>query len=375
MLFIDKYNVEQIEDVVYNKEIYNLTSLLAKNNTVPHLIVSGDAGVGKKSLVNYYIKEKFGLERVKTSPKNISIKCSNKDVDFSFMFSNYHYLIEPSKYGVYDKQIIQYMLNDILKYRPINKTDYHLIVVNNADRLTVEAQQSLRRTLEKFISNCRFIFIVNCNSSMIDPIRSRCLVIKLNAPTKLETHNMLTKIANNENIQISSENLDCLIDYNDNNLKESVNQLQLLSTFKVNLMEPGVIARKLFQNDNCYIIARFLLVNAGRQIVIADLICDLRKMTQELLIECVDPILIVKRIFRHLFNYTSNLNNDDLSCKLVGAANHYINGLKNCNKPIYYIEGFCLQVYSYLDSTVVASQVSNIQGPKEVISTKNSPVC
>ncbi len=56
------------------------------------------------------------------------------------MFSNYHYVIEPSKYGVYDKQIIQYILNDILTYRPINKTDYHLIVVNNADKLTIETK-------------------------------------------------------------------------------------------------------------------------------------------------------------------------------------------------------------------------------------------
>lgn len=361
MLFIDKYNVEKAEDLVFNHATYELATLIAKNSSIPHIIVSGDAGVGKKSLVNYYIKQKFGLEQVKTSPKNISIKCSNKEIDFTFMYSNYHYLIEPSKYGVYDKQIIQYMLNDILKYRPINKTDYHLIVVNNADKLTVEAQQSLRRTLEKFINNCRFIFIVNCNSNMIDPIRSRCLSVKLNSPNRDQIMTVLKKITTAESIQFSTENLESLIDYNDGNLKESINQLQLLSTFKVNLMEPKIIARRLFQNDNCFIIARYLLENAGRQIVIADLIRDLRKMTQELLIECVDPINVIKKIFRHLFNYTSGLNNDALSCKLVGTANHYINGLKHCNKPIYYIEGFCLQVYAHLDSTVTTSRVAVAQ--------------
>ena len=358
MLFIDKYNISNLEDLVFNHDVYDLVSLIAKNNSIPHIILSGDAGVGKKSLVNFYIKNKFSLDRVKTSPKNISIKCSNKEIDFTFMYSNYHYLIEPSKYGVYDKQIIQFMLNEILKYRPINKTEYHLIVVNNADKLTVEAQQSLRRTLEKFINNCRFVFIVNCNNSMIDPIRSRCLSIKLNAPNREQIATVLNKIATSEQISISKENLNSLIEYNDYNLKESINQLQLLNTFKVNLMEPKIIARKLFQNDNCYIIARYLLENAGKDIVISDLINGLRKMTQELLIECVDPIIIIKRIFKHLFDYTSGLNSDRLSCKLVDAANHYINGLKHCNKPIYYIEGFCLQVYGHLDNTIIANRVT-----------------
>ena len=147
MLFIDKYSVESEEDIVFNKDAYRLIKLLAKNDTIPHIMIKGEQGVGKKSIVNYYIKEKFGLDKIKTNLKTIGIKCSNKEIDFNFMYSNYHYLIEPSKYGVYDKQIIQFLLNDILKYKPINKTSYHLIIVNNADRLTVEAQQSLRRTL------------------------------------------------------------------------------------------------------------------------------------------------------------------------------------------------------------------------------------
>lgn len=358
MLFIDKYTVLDESMITFNHDNYRLAKLLSQNPSIPHLIVSGNSGVGKKSLVNYFIKEKYNLPRVKTNPKTQTIRCSNKEIDFSFMFSNYHYVIEPSKYGVYDKQIIQYILNDILTYRPINKTDYHLIVVNNADKLTIEAQQSLRRTLEKFMLNSRFIFIVNNNSAMIEPIRSRCLTIKLDSPTKAQIKDVIKNICTCEGIVISDNNLNSLADYNDSNLKNTINQLQLLHTFKVNLTEPRAVARNLFQNDNCYIIARLLLENAGRQVQISDLIREIRKLSQELLIECIDSISILKRIFRHLFDYTANLNNDDLSCKLVWATNHYINGLKNCNKPIYYIEGFCLQVYSYLDNTIIANRVT-----------------
>jgi len=350
MLFIDKYNVESDRDVVFNKESYNLVKLLAKNETVPHLMIRGEPGVGKKSLVNYYIKEKFGLDKIRTNLKNISIKCSNKEIDFNFMYSNYHYLIEPSKYGVYDKQIIQFLLNDILKYKPINKTSYHLIIINNADRLTVEAQQSLRRTLEKFIHNCRFVFLVSSNNSMIEPIKSRCLSIRLNTPTKAEMVAILTQISKAEKIEVSSESLLNLINFS-RNLKDCINQLQLLSTFGIDLTNAKKVSDHLYLNDNCFIIARLLLGNAHRDIEISDLIREIRQLVQELLTECIDPIGVTKKIFRYLFDYLSNMNCDQLACRLVKHANYYINGIKNCNKPIYYIEGFCLQVYELLDGS------------------------
>lgn len=347
MLFIDKYNIDSEKDIIFNHDNYQLMKLLSKNDTIPHITVTGESGSGKKSIVNYYIKEKFGLEKIKTNLKNITIKCSNKEIEFSFMYSNYHYLIEPSKYGVYDKQIIQYILEDILKYRPINKTNYHLIVVNNADRLTIEAQQSLRRTLEKFIYNCRFIFLVNSNNSMIDPIRSRCLIVKLNSPTKQEILQILTKITKIETINSNPETLMTIVNYT-SNLKEAINQLQLLSTFQMNLTDNKQIAQHLYLKDNCYVIAHVLIKNSGRDIDISDLIIDIRKQVQELLTECVDPILVIKRIFRHLFEC---ITSDQICNKMIQYTNQYIKYVKQCNKPIYAIEGFCIQIYDMLDNS------------------------
>ena len=351
MLFIDKYTVESENDIIFNKNNYMLIKYLSKNETIPHLTITGEQGVGKKNIVNYYIREKFGLDKVKTNLKNIAIKCSNKEIDFSFMYSNYHYFIEPSKYGVYDKQIIQFLLNDILKYRPINKTNYHLIVINNADKLTIEAQQSLRRTLEKFIYNCRFIFLVNSNNSMIDPIRSRCLIIKLDSPTQNEILKILNKICQNENIKASQETLESIVNYS-SNLKETINQLQLLTTFKLDLTDSKAITQCLYLKDNCYIIAHVLIKNAGRDIDISDLIIDIRKQVQELLTECIDPILVIKRIFRHIFDF---INNDQICSKIIYYTNQYIKYIKQCNKPIYAIEGYCIQIYDLLDSIATAT--------------------
>jgi len=367
MLFIDKYSVNTDEDVKFNHGAYKLVKLLSRNESIPHMIVLGDQGIGKKSLINYYIKEKYKLNKIKTNLKNIAIKCSNKEINFNFMYSNYHYLIEPSKYGVYDKQIIQFLLNDILKYKPINKTNYHLIVVNNADRLTIEAQQSLRRTLEKFIHNCRFIFLVNSNNSMIDPIRSRCLLIKLNHPTVRESCDILEGIAKNEGIPCTRESIMRLIDCNQN-LKEAINRMQLLSTLKIDLTDAKAVQEYLYLNDNCFIVVRLLLENAHRDINISDLIREIRQLVQDMLTECIDPILIIKRIFYFVMEHLNNLNQEQMLCHVIRLTNRSINGIKCCNKPIYYIEGFCLQIYELFDNSLTTDnkKESDCQVPKPV---------
>ncbi|HRN71422.1 MAG TPA: hypothetical protein PLS49_09685, partial [Candidatus Woesebacteria bacterium] len=201
-----------------------------------------------------------------------------------------------------------------------------------------------------------------------------CFLIKLNSPTHAEIRSVLDHVVQSEKITISNDSLNYLINYA-GNLKEALHLLQLLSTQQINLKDVKVLTKYLLQDDNCYVISRMLLENAGREICVSDLILDLRKLAQELLIECIAPIQIIKRIFGHLFDYTSDLNNDELAIKLVKSANYFINGLKICNKPIYYIEGFCLQVYQYLDQKVIATQISdqtNLLTKQSVESKANS---
>ena len=347
MLFIDKYIVNGIDDVMFGRDTYEMIGKLAKIDNMPHLIVMGNQGIGKKNLINYYIRTKYNLTQIKTNLKVIKIACSNKTINFGFTYSNYHYLIDPSNHGVYDKQIIQHILNEILKYRPITHVKYHMIVVNNAHRLTVEAQQSLRRTLEKYVYNCRFIFIIDGNTSMIDPIKSRCLLIKLSSPTKAESVSVLRKICDNENIDASDNSL-YKITERSQNLRENISLLQLLHTQKLDLRNASEVSKHMTIDDNCDRIASMLLKNITVDIDVSEFIRNLRELIQLMLVECLDTISIVKSIFFILYRHLtlSDLPNRELICvSMIKITNDCIYGLKNCNKPIYYIEGFCLQVY------------------------------
>lgn len=344
MLYIDKYNINSISDVKFNQDAYNIIKTIAKDSIIPHLIINGEHGCGKKSIANFYIREKYGVDHIKTNMKPIEFKYSNKKINYNLIYSIYHCLIDPSKHGVYDKQIIQNTLNDILKYRPINKINYHIIIIDNADRLTIESQQSLRRTLEKFIENCRFIFLSNNNNSMIEPIRSRCITIKLNLPSNKEIVNILENICKNEHIEYSIPSLN-KITSNNQNLKHCINNLQLLHTYSIDLKNQDSVFNFLHDNDKCSLITRLLLHNINLNINISDLVIEVRKIIQSMLTECYDSIWIIKRIYGYFYNHLNNTNNDKLIPELIKITNNRIYELKNCNKPIYSIEAFCLNIY------------------------------
>lgn len=354
MLYIDKYNVNNMNDVKFNANAYNTVKTIATNSLIPHLIISGEHGCGKKSLANFYIREKYNIDHIKTNMKPIEFKYSNKKIKFNIIYSIYHYLIDPSKHGVYDKQIIQYTLNDILKYRPINKINYHIIIIDNADRLTIESQQSLRRTLEKFVENCRFIFLSNNNNSMIEPIRSRCITIKLNLPSNKEIFNILENICQNEHIEYSPLALNKIIS-NNQNLKHCINNLQLLTTQKIDIKNVTNVFNFLHDNDKCSLITRLLIQNINLNINISDLVIEIRKIIQSMLTECYDPIWIVKRIFNYFYNHLNNTNNNSIIPELIKITNQRIYELKNCNKPIYSIEGLCLNIYSAIYQSTITT--------------------
>lgn len=146
------------------------------------------------------------------------------------LYSDYHYQIDPSSYGVYDRLIIQGFIKDIIQVRPISRILYHLIIVNNADKLTIEAQQSLRRTLEKNINTCRFIFLVDQESNLIEALTSRCIQIRLSAPTISEIMNVFNKISSFESNMgdiLNQEYLRQIAINANRNMAHALNHLQL----------------------------------------------------------------------------------------------------------------------------------------------------
>ena len=105
------------------------------------------------------------------------------------------------------------------------------IVINEADRLTKEAQAGLRRTMEKYSEKCRLILCCENLGQLIPALKSRCLLVRNSSPTQDEIFRILTKVTNKENIsgkEIEREKLEKISQECNRNLRRGLLRMQNL---------------------------------------------------------------------------------------------------------------------------------------------------
>jgi len=343
LLFIDKYRPSSFEELRFNQTVAQKIMASAKSHEMPHIIIKGPSGCGKKTFADFYIQSKYDKDKLVTKPQKLDIKHASKTIELQLLYSQYHYKIDPSAHGVYDRLIIQGFIKDMLQTRPISPTiPYHIIIIENADRLTLEAQQSLRRTLEKYIDNCRFIFLISQESSLIDPLMSRCALFRLAAPTHEEIITHLKHICSNERIPAIDSQLQQISTYSQRSLSTAVNLLQQIWTeVPKALTETSILRfRDLIEIDQ-YLDQIMTLLFGKRS---PKTILQIRALLFDLLVHCEDPLEILKRLFQLVFKRV----NDAEKHEVIQALVKYENTLKQGSKPIYHLEGFVVTVLNLL---------------------------
>lgn len=346
-LFIDKYRPHSFADIKFNFQAAEKFKACSKKVDFPHIIINGPKGSGKNTFANLYIKAKYNKEKILIKQQKFEIKHASKTIELQLLYSNYHYQIDPSVHGVYDRLIIQGFIKDILQAKPISVIPYQIIIIENADRLTMEAQQSLRRTLEKHIDNCRFIFIINQESTLIEPLMSRCIQFRLSAPKLDEIECILQSICQMEKIQYNQTQLKQISFYCKRNLNNSINLLQYLSVCCPEQLHVDQIIefKQIIEVDMyLYEIADLILTKKNLKTVLL-----VRPKIYDLLVHCVEPIDILKNLFYIILNYFESQAIDEKSKhQLVQILVKYENTLKQGSKPIYHIEGFIVSVINLL---------------------------
>lgn len=113
---------------------------------------------------------------------------------FHKIINSYLSTVNPSDAGIYDRIVISDVIKQIAQTNVIDATgqrDFRVIVLSEVDELTKDAQHALRRTMEKYVATCRLILCVNSTSRVIPAIKSRCLGIRVAAPSHDEIINVL----------------------------------------------------------------------------------------------------------------------------------------------------------------------------------------
>jgi replication factor C subunit 3/5 len=155
---------------------------------------------------------------------------SNTKTKIMIKQSKHHIIIEPNSNG-FDKYLIQEIIQDYAKSELLNilkhRKLFKVVVINKIDNLSYYAQASLRRTMEKYSNTCKFILISDQLSKIIEPLRSRCLMIRVPLPSSEQILETLLHICQKESIKISYSKLNEIIVNSDNKVNHAIWLLEM----------------------------------------------------------------------------------------------------------------------------------------------------
>ncbi len=198
--WVEKYRPAVLKDVVGQQEVVKrLQSYVQKRNS-PHLLFSGPAGIGKTSAAVALAKELFG-----------------KGFERNFLELN-----ASDERGI---DVVRKTIKDFARTLAFN-ADFKIIFLDESDALTSDAQQALRRTMEKYTRTCRFILSCNYSSRIIEPIQSRCVVFRFKPLTAKEMEGRLEEIAKKEKVEIDKKAMDAVVYVSMGDMRKSINVLQ-----------------------------------------------------------------------------------------------------------------------------------------------------
>lgn len=205
-----------MSDLVNQKEIVgSLTSLLKNVAEIPHLLFSGSAGVGKTTLALCLSRQILG-----DSWREYTLELNASDERGINMVRER--VKKFSKFAGFDTNI-----------------PFKIIILDEADEMTSDAQTALRRIIEDTSKHCRFVLIANNISRIIAPIQSRCAVFKFTRISEKEVIAHLKEIAKKEKVKADEEGLKAIFDYTEGDLRHAINLLQAASSLG-NITEQNV---------------------------------------------------------------------------------------------------------------------------------------
>jgi len=167
--------------------IYKRIENLVKNGDVPHILIHGQKGSGKSDIVHKILTEIYGpgVDAIRTEKKTFETSSSRMMVEIDISSSKFHLEVSPGVCGSHDIFVLQNIIKEIAQTASLtgSMTDtpvkYRVIVIREADRVSKQAQSALRMTMEKYTLSCRLILVCEKYNKIIQPIRSRCLDIRV----------------------------------------------------------------------------------------------------------------------------------------------------------------------------------------------------
>ncbi len=200
-VWTERYRPMKFHEIVGQDEIVKRVESLTNSMNIPHLLFAGPPGTGKSSLALIVVKELFGDK----------------------WHENYLELNASDERGI---DVVRQKVKDFARTKAIASVPFKVIFLDEADALTREAQQALRRTMENFTNTCRFILSANYSSKIIDPIQSRCAVFRFKLLGRKDIEAIVKKIAEAEKVEVLDSAFETIYEASEGDCRKVINLLQ-----------------------------------------------------------------------------------------------------------------------------------------------------
>lgn len=322
----EKYRPHTINNVIFHTKIINAITTYISNNKLPHLLFYGPPGTGKTSTIVAFAKEYYK---------------ENYDNMILILNASEERGIETVRNRI--KQFV------ITKGEPCEKNipDFKLIILDEIDAMTEDAQAILRKVIEKYVNNVRFCFICNYLKKINPAIQSRCIIFRFNPiPTDI-MEKFILKICKLEKINLTIEATNLIIKKCNGDMRKLLNILQSLHMYNyefnnniINIDEKNV---SLLLSCPCHEdinnILNFIQNN------------DL-KMSYKFLINIInDKKILLSELINFIYEvFMESIINDDKTI-IKYSDDKIINIIKNMsiiNENLCYCNNDNIQIYSFI---------------------------
>lgn len=338
MISLIEHKLIKYSDFYFNRnicsKINNIIGNVKKSNNyneLPNILFSGNNGSGKYSTILYFILNLFDDELsqkdyehsdiFKTEILNLKIK----KTEYNFKQSKYFLIINDLNF-VNDKNVVQQIIKFYISKKTIDDK-IKFIIIQDIDKFSYYAQMSLRRSMEIYNKECKFIFSSEKPENIIEPLKSRCINFRFTNPTNCELNNLLNSLILKHKLKIPTDKQKEIIEKSNNNITlffvSLNNYVHSFKCYKDNSVIYQKIYDNLFDND----LMNFMIIRNN--------IIDLLKNGEE-------PVEIVTEINNEIDKRFKE--HYDIKLKINNTVKKTIKDLKNKNIDLVVLDNFIIEV-------------------------------